>query len=383
MPAAQTIFDSITEVSGPAAFNTENWIGTAPTFINTANKAKAGGPALLQFWRQNPVAGCEKAFECACTERFTKGCDVVRHLKNKHFGGKMFKCNHCELTSTNTSNLNGAHQKQHQEAPEMDKCGWLGCTAKPMKDRSQFYKHIVTHEDSDFTARERERVSGKVAAPRAQRMMLGTKAATSKRPREDSTLQGEAGSEEELAAAGSSQRKRARGSANSTTGSLRAPAGALQGVAGVEEMARMPTSPVDEFGRPLWRYQPAAGFGDVPVNPELLAMDQVEVLLPRAVAPVSQDTLRAAQVELPSAGMNMNGEDWSVFGGQLETSSGWEDDGHSGLQVQSSSQQNQLVEPTFDDIMMAAEAELGMGSENGENDKNSSYYMGDFGEKEN
>jgi len=51
--------------------------------------------------------------------------------------------------------------------------------------------------------------------------------------------------------------------------------------------------------------------------------------------------------------------------------------------VQSSSQQNQLVEPTFDDIMMAAEAELGMGSENGENDKNSSYYMGDFGEKEN
>jgi len=214
-----------------------------------------------------------------------------------------------------------------------------------MADKSYYYKHLKKHP-ADFAARERELVSGKVAtAQRAQRTLKGTKSATLKREREDDTLQREAGSEEELAEAGSSRKKRARGGAKSTAGSLRAPAGALPGVTGAEQSvtALLLASETTQEARwnmapPSWMsgngtvpalYQAATGFGDVPVDPQLLEMNQFGVLEPRAVLewpanaaprPVQQPVQEPAEEQvqeqvqelvddLPSAVYGVAGED--------------------------------------------------------------------------
>ena len=276
---------------------------------------------------------------------------MVRHVINKHFGGQVYKCIHCDTTSKNRSWLCGDHQRSH----DAQKYACSAC-GKEKGDLSDFYRHCKKEHGEDFAARERERVSGKVAtAPRAQRSLVGTRSAALKREREDDTLQGETGSEEELAEAGSSRRKRARGGAKSTAGSLRAPVGALPVVTGAEQSVTglLLGSETSQEARwnmapPSWMsgndtlpalYRAAAGFGDVPVDPQLLLMNQFGVLEPRAVLewpanaaprpvqqpvqepveePVEEQVLELVD-ELPSAVYGVAGEDdqfGNLFGEQ-------------------------------------------------------------------
>ena len=362
MPA-NTVHEHITAIAAstaPAAerYAVGNWEGAPRTFTNTHVKG-AGDKALLPYWRKNEVKVDGKAFECTCTTLFTRATDVVRHIANQHFGGQWYKCNHCDTTSKNKSWLGGDHQRAagHDGAPSKYKCSACGVEKG---DRSEFYRHCKDQHGEEFEASTREILTGKVPTTRASRDSKGTKSAGLKRGREDGTLQGEAGSEEELAAAGSSRRKRVQVSTNSTAGSLRAPAGALQGVAGLKEMAGMPSSsglgmqwggfeyerarsPVYRYGVPQGVYQVAEGSG-VQVNPALLAMAGSEAMRPRMMTPVPQGTGQEARQELPSAACFREAEP-QLFDGMVSNMNlggGMMAEGNGALQEQSSSRRNQL-----------------------------------------